>query len=171
MHALGCNILPGCCGARAQPMLLRGLPLVQPSLPPPRPPARVLPFPTFPPSAGCLRGQSWVGTWEILPPPASGSCRLWVTHPGWELKPHCSPAPFLAGLLQQLLLCQAVQPAQEGCTQGGEQDAWTKRAHHVAHSPGVQLGPLLHLCSGRPPCKKGNSSNIFELQQLLLVFL
>lgn len=171
MHPLGRNILLGCCGARAQPALPRGLPLLLPSLPPHCLPARVLPFPTFP----FLWGQAGVRIWEILPPPASWPCRLRAIHPGWEPKPHCSLVPFLASLLQQLMLCRGVQAGTGGVyprgRAEGEQDAWKKCAHHVAHSPGVQLGPPLHLCSHRPPCKMGNSSNNFELRQLLLLFL
>lgn len=119
MHPLGCNILPGCCKAGPQPMPPGGLPLLQAS---PTTPSSASLGPALlnVSSAGSLWGQAGVGMREILLPPASWPCWLWVTHPGWEPKPRCSPTPFLAGLLQELPLCRGIQPAWEGCNQRGE---------------------------------------------------
>lgn len=137
-----------------------------PAIPINRSPAR--PGPAFPSTfsflCNCLWGRARAGMWEILPLPISWPHWLGVTHPGWEPTPHCSPTlppPAAASVPRGL----------DKCSQGGKQNFWTECVHHVAHIPWVQLGPPLLLGSHRPPCKKVNSSNNFELQYLLLVFL
>lgn len=109
------------------------------------------------PAASCqlalpaLGDKSWVGAKAPLQPRAV-SC--W--HP-----------PAAATVLRCPASMGEMHP--RGHT-GGNQDAWIERAHQVAHSPRVQLGPPLKPRSRGPPCKKGKGSNI-ESQQLLLVFL
>lgn len=112
-----------------------------------------------------------VGTgtgWDVGNPlPISWPWWLWVSHPELKPTPQCSPTLFLAGLVQQLPVYQEVWTAQDGCSQ--EESGIPGLS--VKTRPLVQLGPLLHLGSSKPPCKKGNSNNNFKLQYLLLVFL